>query len=336
MDYGLLQGLGEGLQAGVGAYGAAEERKMRQRQLDEENRRKADEREFQMAQSGLMKNETGGYEKTLEAKADKQAARDAERVAKRNTLREKYADNGLEVDFDENDNVSQVRRGLIPQKAYTPLDPVSAAAKSADIRKTEAEISKLLADSGRGGGKQLPADKVLAVQEGKQIPKMLEDLKATFTDTESFGPIKGLLGKLNPYDTKSATANAQISTAAQSFGRYMEGGVLRKEDEEKYRKMFPNLTDTPEVAANKLALVERMLKSKSASDVEALGNSGYDVSAFGQGGVIPELPAVLSQKSSGLIPEAQAAQGPKPGAVQDGYKFKGGDPSNPNSWEKVQ
>jgi hypothetical protein len=284
-----------------------------------------------------MKNEVGKYEKTPEMKAAEAAKRSQERTEKRNMLREKYADQGKVIEFDDNDNIIKEGPGLMPRKAYTPLDPVSAAAKSADIRKTEAEINKILAESGRGGGKQLPADKVLAVQEGKQIPKMLEDLKATFGDTESFGPIKGLLGKLNPYDTKSATANAQISTAAQSFGRYMEGGVLRKEDEEKYRKMFPSITDTPQIAANKLALVERMLKSKSAADVEALGNSGYDVSAFGAGGAIPELPRVLSQKSSGgLIPEAQAAQGPKPGTIQGGYKFKGGDPANPTSWEKVQ
>jgi hypothetical protein len=30
-----------------------------------------------------------------------------------------------------------------------------------------------------------------------------------------------------------------------------------------------------------------------------------------------------------------AASGPKPGTVQDGYRFKGGDPANPRSWVKV-
>jgi hypothetical protein len=27
---------------------------------------------------------------------------------------------------------------------------------------------------------------------------------------------------------------------------------------------------------------------------------------------------------------------PKPGDVQDGYRFKGGDPASPDSWEQVQ
>ncbi len=38
-----------------------------------------------------------------------------------------------------------------------------------------------------------------------------------------------------------------------------------------------------------------------------------------------------------FIPEVvQAPRGPKVGDVLDGYSFKGGDPSNPNSWTKVK
>lgn len=36
----------------------------------------------------------------------------------------------------------------------------------------------------------------------------------------------------------------------------------------------------------------------------------------------------------GINPGAQA--GPKPGTVEDGHRFKGGDPADPNNWERVQ
>lgn len=34
--------------------------------------------------------------------------------------------------------------------------------------------------------------------------------------------------------------------------------------------------------------------------------------------------------------QAQAPRGPRPGDIEDGYRFRGGDPSNPNSWEQVR
>lgn len=43
---------------------------------------------------------------------------------------------------------------------------------------------------------------------------------------------------------------------------------------------------------------------------------------------------LLQQKYAGGAPAAPSA--PQAGVIEDGYRFKGGNPANPNSWEKVQ
>lgn len=42
----------------------------------------------------------------------------------------------------------------------------------------------------------------------------------------------------------------------------------------------------------------------------------------------------LNNKYAGQ--QAQAPRGPRPGDVEDGYRFRGGDPSSPSSWEQVR
>lgn len=131
------------------------------------------------------------------------------------------------------------------------------------------------------GGKMLPADTVLKVEEGASIPALLDDIDITLAqNAESFGPVAGRAASWNPYDTKAQTIDAQMRVASQAFGRKMEGGVLRKEDEEKYRRMFPQLSDTPDVAKNKLAIVRRMLVEKQNSEIRALGAQGYRTKGF--------------------------------------------------------
>lgn len=178
-------------------------------------------------------------------------------------------------------------------------------------------------------GQRLPADKVLLVNEGKQIPRLLGDIGGTIeANKDIFGPVMGNLSALNPYSERAQTIDGQVRTAAQSFGRYMEGGVLRKEDEIKYRKMFPALGDTPEVARNKLALIDRQLKQKLTADVQALKASGYDTKGLGgEMGEAPGLPEVLAGpgKRGGGPPTATAAS-PQDSEALQWAKSNSGDP----------
>lgn len=185
-------------------------------------------------------------------------------------------------------------------------------------------------------GKQLPPDKVLAVNAGNAIPRTLDDVSATLENNKDiFGPVSGRAASANPWNEKAQTIDAQFRTAAQEFGRYMEGGVLRKEDEDKYRKMFPQLSDSPAVAKNKLDLVRRQLVLKQQSDVEALASSGYDTMGVSKRLSAPGLPSSISKPSGPGGDPTQAlanSGGPKVGSVEDGHMFMGGDPRDPKNW----
>ncbi|MBA0362364.1 hypothetical protein [Stenotrophomonas maltophilia] len=43
----------------------------------------------------------------------------------------------------------------------------------------------------------------------------------------------------------------------------------------------------------------------------------------------------LERQFGGSDAEAAPASGPQPGTVEDGYRFRGGNPSDPNSWERI-
>ena len=153
------------------------------------------------------------------------------------------------------------------------IDAVAATKKAA--------ADKKVADAASSAGKRLPAPTVLVLNEGKNVSRLLPEVdQAIEANKDIFGPVEGRLRGLNPYDKRAQTVDARMRSASQAFGKFMEGGVLRKEDEEKYRKMFPQLGDEVTVAKNKLAIVRRQLAQKYNDDKATMGKSGYDVSGF--------------------------------------------------------
>ena len=126
--------------------------------------------------------------------------------------------------------------------------------------------------------KELTGNLIKTLNEGNAIPDMLANVEGLITENQDkFGPMTGRFAENNPYDTRAQGINAEMRAKSQAFGRFMEGGVLRKEDEEKYRKMFPSLSDTPAVAKKKLEVVNDLLRKKQQSDLDAFSAQGYDI-----------------------------------------------------------
>lgn len=114
----------------------------------------------------------------------------------------------------------------------------------------------------REHGKEMNESAVKAFQEVVDGMKMIKELKS---DIRSVGSkvMKpgGSLRYENPLgsmysqftgDKEGVLLANKIEIIRQTLGKAKEGGVLRKEDELKYKKMLPNMDDLPDVAQGKL------------------------------------------------------------------------------------
>jgi hypothetical protein len=114
-----------------------------------------------------------------------------------------------------------------------------------------AELQAAGYDTTRLGDKPLSSGDVLKINEFNSAISDIKYLKDVIEkNTDKLGPITGL-EVLNPWSEKKKI-QADIDRIKQTVGKSLEGGVLRKEDEEKYKKILAQMTDTPATAAYKV------------------------------------------------------------------------------------
>lgn len=110
------------------------------------------------------------------------------------------------------------------------------------------------------------------ISQSKDALDGLFDLSAKINDNlEYIGPIKGLAA-LNPW-SKARKIQSDIDRIRQTVGKALEGGVLRKEDEEKYKKILATITDTPSTAQYKITQLISDIKSNIVNYGKNLGLS---------------------------------------------------------------
>ena len=298
-DLGLLGGLASGIERGLQGYGAArkslaEEALMKRQQAlaeanaidilgSEEYAKRFGAPQQEAPAEGLVEQPAAGMiPGGILPKGQREGMKwEAEGMA---------AKPGFERVYDPaTKSYKAVPRQLTPEeKIKREQEGYDTRIKAAAAKKSEKE----------SGAKQLSATDVLKVQEGATIPSLISDFHQLIDEQkDSFGPITGRARASNPYDTEAQDLSSKFTSASQSFGRYMEGGVLRKEDEVKYAKMFPNLADTPDVAKRKLSNVQEMLNKKLTQDVSALKQSGYDTSGI----QIPKAGSVTEKAATKVV-----------------------------------
>jgi hypothetical protein len=228
---------------------------------------------------------------------------------------------GYEVVFDDRGIPSLKKTGEVPptpgvgRVIGSPGQPALNIPKSEFLKTPEKYAGvtglKVIDDTAMGQGaegkKQLSPAEVRTMTEGASVSRMLPDIEKIINENPgSFGPFVGRVGEANPYAEKAQTLQAQIRAVSQAFGRFMEGGVLRKEDEEKYYKMFPQLRDKPNVAKNKLANVRDILSRQYEDKKNSLNESGYDVTGLIDLSGVSTQGEAQGQVGGGTMPDATA------------------------------
>lgn len=127
-----------------------------------------------------------------------------------------------------------------------------------------------------------------------------------FAQSEVAPVAASLVGQPSAFDP-AQSAQSQVRAVAQQFGRYMEGGVLRKEDEIKYRKMFPSLNETRPVQEFKAKILNRILIQQYNSDLNALTQAGFNTGNAKPVPVpaLPKLPGINKRQGAEILSVAK-------------------------------
>src|SRR3990167_9291068 len=165
------------------------------------------------------------------------------------------------------------------KKPLTEEEQLDLELKRSELLTDKAQRAKIYADITKvDTGKPISSSTALQLADSQAATQMLSSLETVLNNnTNLFGPLKGRLGALNPYATQSQNVQSSINATKQIVGKFLEGGVLRKEDEVKYEKILPTLKDTPAVAKAKLANVKNLVNAKIKAQQETLQSSGYNV-----------------------------------------------------------
>lgn len=131
------------------------------------------------------------------------------------------------------------------------------------------------------GPKALPPSALAELSQYDVAAQQVNELFDTFGSLNQSGALAkagaratNMLGLQN---TDAAAYNAKAAPVRQAVGTILEGGKMAAGDEEKYRKMLPEIGDSPEVAAGKRKALLDFLSSGKARKMEAYKSGGYKV-----------------------------------------------------------
>lgn len=263
------------------AYGAEQARLEREAKAAKDAAEVVEKEKDRKARTGekLYEAMTGAAKDARLEKA--QAAKDAE-----STRRYNQTENRLQKQFEEN-------KALRLQLANKPADaekPSVWVSKGNDMRFVAPTVAAQMSAEGWRSGNTREQGRPVVSGDAADLAAMDEALK--LSEGMNFQPdetgILPSLGASAPDWVTNATGfgvgdkqrQGIINLSRQIIGKGLEGGVLRKEDEEKYKKILPTMSDHPDVVKSKVAEMIRAVQQKKNVRLDALEDAGYDVTKF--------------------------------------------------------
>jgi len=140
-----------------------------------------------------------------------------------------------------------------------------------------------LASAGSGsmtgeGGKPLLSGEINKFNDFRSglntLGRLSGEVRKTGAASKAGAMVPGFITEMTGIGTEAKSRQAVLDQAKQVVGKAMEGGVLRKEDEAKYMRILPIISDPPDVAKAKLENLKQVMAQDAEIYLETLRASG--------------------------------------------------------------